>query len=77
MRLTRYKNVLEEAKELPTSMSQSVHVVAYYDPQRRYVQFILQLARMDEKLFHSEFVELYELSQQLMRKAKGGGGKGE
>jgi hypothetical protein len=58
MRLQRYKNAVEEAKELPTSMIQSGCFITQYNPQRCYIQFILQIARLDEKLTHGEFVEL-------------------
>jgi hypothetical protein len=60
MRLSAYKKSVEEVLTLPGHVSElKSYFNDHYSPYKKACDYILNKARFDDKLFISEFVELY------------------
>ena len=61
MRLSAYKQSIDEAKTLPRNIPKlSSYFEHRYSPQLVTMHYILDMARKDSHLFNGEFVELYK-----------------
>lgn len=68
MRLSAYKKALDETITLSTRNEALYSYFEVQYPRREREQtYILQMARGDSKIFHSEFVELFNYYQNLRR----------
>ena len=60
MRLTAYKDSLEETKKLPVDLVRfNTYFSCMYSPRHTAMDHIMKKARFDDGLLHCEFVELH------------------
>ena len=60
MRLQAYKNAIDQAQGIMNIIPElSNYFNHIYSPKDKAIEYILQMARKDEKLFHCEFISLY------------------
>ena len=68
MRLTRYKAAIDEAYLiLPKTMARSNSAGVTSSPLIQHIKEIFDTARLDEKLFLSELVELYNFTEKARK----------
>jgi len=66
MRLTAYKDSLEEALKLPVDLIKfNTYFSSMYSPRHIAMDYIISKARIDDGLLHCEFVKLHEFYNKI------------